>query len=127
MLHTLRTLPLSARTILMVLLVLGALLRSGLWLLGELHAAEHQVHAALADHDHTHDGNDVPESGVAEAAQDHTKGGHGLLHQSSGASFDVFFAMELGIPKLPSIRPSPPRPDDFASAHLVTPFRPPIA
>lgn len=110
----------------MVLLVLGALLRSGLALAGELHATEHQVHASMADHDHTHDGDDVPAAGEG-AVQDHAQGLHGLLHHGTGAMFDLFFALEWFTPSLRGEPPSAVGVPDFSPEHPTTPFRPPIA
>lgn len=129
MLHTLRTLSLSTRTLLMVLLVLGALLRSGITLAAELHAAEHQIHSVQLDpdhkHGHAHDEHGAPVA--AESGQEQNEGLHGLLHQCSGLHFAVLFVMG-SVASAPAV--SPPyffTPDVFASAPPATPFRPPIA
>lgn len=133
MLNSLRSLSFSTRTLLMVLLVLGTLLRSGIALAGELHAVEHQVQAALSDNgsDHGHDHVasavfDFEES-PQEKGSERAKGLHALLHQCCGVSLAVVFEPDA-LTSVPAV--SPPsfyKPDDFSSAFLATPFRPPIA
>lgn len=123
MLNTLRTLPSTTRTLLMVFLVLGALLRSGLWLLGEVHATEHQLQDAVAQQLQGAGESPAP----AEAVEEHAQASHGLLHLTCGASLDACFALELVVPRLPGTAPVPPLSGAFASAPLLNPFRPPIA
>lgn len=133
MLHTLRSLSLGTRTLLMVLLVLGALLRSGMTLATELHAAEHQIHSVQLDrghdpghqHGHAHDEHGMPVA--AESGHDQGEGLHGLLHQCSGLHFAVLFVM-CSLASAPAISPlSFFTPDIFLSAPRASPFRPPIA
>lgn len=105
------------------LLLFGLVCKPILGFVGELHAVEH---AALAAHVDDHDHGDDHQGDGEE--QDHSLGGHGLLHQcGSGASsvlpaqFTLVLA-SLPATLLPSIQASPP-----PRQSLTSPFRPPIA
>lgn len=137
MLHTLRTLSFSTRTTLMVLLVLGALLRSGIALAADLHALGHQSHAV--QHEHAsgvgHEHGHIDESAHSQHEMPPADGKtaefadafHGLLHQCSGVHYAALFALCVEL-TAPVASPSYfSKPDDFSSASLATPFRPPIA
>ncbi len=129
MLHALRHMSVSTRTALLVFLVLGALLRSGITLAAELHALGHQTHAMALDHayGHEHEEHEHKAPASGESGHDNAEAFHGLLHQCSGVHFAALFAVDSAL-TLPAVAPMYFfKPDDFASASLATPFRPPIA
>lgn len=121
MLHLPANLTPLLRTSLFALLLLGALVRPMLNLLGDLHATEHAVTAA--EHDHHH-GDDER----APADPDHAKGLHVLFHQA-----DTHAAASLWSELHWRAEPAPSR--DGPTLDVVwrpsqqpsSPFRPPIA
>ncbi|AKJ75450.1 hypothetical protein [Xanthomonas oryzae] len=109
------------RTSLFVLLVLGALVRPMLNLVGDLHADEHAVVAA-AEHGHHHPGEQDE-----RADPDHTKGFHGLLHQADAhAAATLWNAWSWGASLAPALE-GPTMDVLWQPSHQPTsPFRPPI-
>lgn len=126
MFRALRHLPAALRITLVMFLVLGTVARSGLQLVAELHGAEHAVHAALADHDHEHDGSDVPAPG--EPAIKHGLGSHGLLHLDDCITFAVVSsAIDDSKSTLRAVNPPALVSSAVVTTTPATPFRPPIA
>ncbi len=120
------------RIVLAMLLVVGMLGRAGLHLVGELHAADHAMNAALVAHDHDRaqagacDGRDDATSD--DAAAPYGLGGHGLFHHADGITLATLVVdVEAAKPHFDDVKPSAWAPATFASVQAVTPFRPPIA
>lgn len=99
--------------------MLGFVTKPVLSQLGEIHSAEHAVQSALHDAEHPEDHLD----------SDHTKGMHGLLHQSvlGGAYTEITTAIlvpgNYGAAALVTGADRSPIPE----RRLTQPFRPPIA
>lgn len=128
MVRALRTLPLPVRAALLALLVLGTMLRTGLQLVGEVHAAEHDLHAAATEHGHTHGPEGDQPLSPQPGQPSHGEGTHALMHQAGGVAFaDVTFAVDLVASAPGADAPAWYRPVALAASHPATPFRPPIA
>lgn len=123
--------PRLFRTVLLVLLALGVVVKPTLAALGELHDAEHAVqaiaHGHYHDHDHGHDGDPSPHP-PQPGDLDHAQGAHGLLHVLSTVSVALpdtiarLAAAPTAALPLPDIE-APRLPGDAPSL----PFRPSIA
>lgn len=120
------------RIVLAMLLVVGMLGRAGLHLVGELHAADHAMNAALVAHGHDHaqigacDGRDDATSD--DDALQRGLGGHGLFHHADGITLATLVVdVEAAKPSFDDVKPTAWSPATFASLQAVTPFRPPIA
>lgn len=118
------------RVSMLTLLVLGIAIRPVLQFVGEAHASDHEVAAAVHghDHDHRHDpGHDsVPDE---DPAPDHTSGVHGLMHQASGGGTFSVNSLVMTLPEVAfELLATPvPAPSRVPLQLIEGPFRPPIA